>query len=388
MSSNPGFELHGLQQLFATSVTAVNYPERFLFDPIVIREYVIAEVARIKHRLIEKALSIEGEDAVRRYVRIHQYSIVAMMDKLYKRRDQPGAMQCCEALDGLLGFVRNQFPQYFDEMGKAPLKHMHEIQIDIGISFKRLNKKLESISTFGLLNYAVLDPLERLCLKRDSERVTFNRLEYIDSILQYLKAFVADKPESDDLDRNFLDLMLYFNYNSKASYTQFIQYIGNLVPEDLDVTSKRYTLSQYLKTATQAMVKPNAGYHPFGPTLKSQVINYLTEELSYLADEEEDEEVSVHYADAAFPAKAKLNLSVAELGCLLRVLSDSGVISIANIAGLIRCLALNCETKRSRSISPESLRIKFYDVEASTVKAVRQMLGNLMKSVEGMGASA
>ena len=208
MNSNVRFELHGLQKLFATSLTGQKYSGRFLFDPLVIREYVIAEVARVKHCFLEKAVTIEGEDAVRRYLRIHQYAIVAIMDKLYQQRDRPGALECCVVLDGLLSFLHQNFPHYFDDMGKAPQKHIHELRIDVGLSFGLLEKKLSGICTLGPFTYMILEPLHRFYSKGNEQRVSFNRLRHLGYILEHSKKVVEDGRAPDDLDRNLLELML------------------------------------------------------------------------------------------------------------------------------------------------------------------------------------
>lgn len=383
MNGNVGFELHRLQKLFATSITAVKAPGCF-FDPGLIHGLVVGEVARIKHCLVEKVLIIEGEDAVRRYVRIHQYSIVAIMDKLFHRRDQPGVLECIDILDGLLSFLAQHFAPYFDDLGKAPLKHIHDMRIEIAASFELLQKRLLSACCFEQFAYMILDPLVRLYSKHDGQRVSFHRLRFLGYILQHSRNLAEEKPESDDVDQHFVDLMLYLNFNSRKTYRQLIQFLRDFLPADLDYKSKRSTLCHFLKTATLASVKANTGYHPHGPTLKSQLMDYLHAELRQLSDEHEAEQRQEQNPPEPIANRAKFDLSVAQLGCVLRLLTDTGVLTTENISALIRCVAVNCETKKSRSISPESLRLKFYDIEEGTRRAVQEKLANLIKSAENL----
>ena len=161
MNANAGFELHGLQKLFATAVTAINDPSRLLFDARILREYVVGEVARIKGRLLQNVISIEGEDGARRYVRTHQYAVVKIMDKAFQEIDQPVGMECCMEVDGLLSFIREQFPQYFDELARAPLMHNNELRRDIAISWRSLEHQLKTISKCNKAPVMVLDPLAR-----------------------------------------------------------------------------------------------------------------------------------------------------------------------------------------------------------------------------------
>lgn len=380
MNSNVGFELHGLQKLFVTSLSDSKVTGCWL-DAVLIHELVVGEIARIKHCLIEKVLTMEGEDAVRRYVRIHQYAIVGIMDNLYKRRDQSGALECCDLLDGLLSFLNQHFPQYFDELGKAPLKQVHDMRIEIAGLFGLLEKRLSDTGVFGEFVLMILDPLHRFYSKAEWQRVSFHRLRFLQYVLEHSEKLVHDKLKADGIEQSFLDLLIYLNYNSRKTYMQLVQFVRDFLPPDLDSQSKRYTLCQYLKTTSQATVKPNSGYHPQAPTLKSRFIDYLNAELRDLVDDD-DERPQEPTTDLTILNKAKFDLSVAQLGCLLRLLTDTGLLSTDNISALIRCVALNCETKKSRSISPESLRIKFYEIEDGTRRAVVEKLSNMMKSAQ------
>lgn len=385
MNDNSGFELHGLQKLFATSASTVVYTGRFLFDPLVIREYVIAEVARIKHRLIEKALTIEGEDVVRRYVRLHQYAIVAIMDKLFQRSDQEGALECCYVLDDLLSYVNQHFPQYFDELARAPMKHIHEVRIDIALCFGFLKQKLlGSAGAVEPLAYIILDPLHRFYTKGEEQRVSFSRLRYLRYVLEHSKKVVQDRCDPDYYGRRFIEMMLYLNYNSRKTFIQFVQFLQDFLPAHLDFHTRIHNISEYLKIASQSTVKPNTGYHLHSPTLKSQMIDYLAAELKALCDKKAEEEAYPVRNEEAPTFKVKLNLSVAQLACWLRLCIEAGLIAMGNTSELLRFVALHCETKRAGQISAESLRIKFYDIEEGTRRAVQEKLTSLMKSAEGL----
>src|SRR5690349_10131009 len=275
MGSKPGFELHGLQKLFATDVMSVKCEVNIFYHPRVIREYVLGEVARIKHCLMEKALMIDDADGVRRYVHLHQHALVEIMDKLCEWDEESGAAECCDELDDLLTFIRLHFPEDFDECGKAPAKHVLRMQVEISENFNALQDKLLASSTFEPLIHMVLDPLYRMCEKPVEQRISFHRLRFLGYILEHSKKVVDDGREQDDLDRNFIGLLLYLNYNSRKTFMQFVQFLRDFIPADLDVESKRASLSDFLKIAMQATVKPNTGYHPKAATLKSQLIDFL-----------------------------------------------------------------------------------------------------------------
>lgn len=386
MNGTPKFELHGLQNLFATAATATNDPSRLLFDPYVLREYIVGKVARIKHRLLENAITIENEDAARRYVQIHQYSVVAIMDKLFRRSEQPATLECCDELDGLLSFLKQHFPHYFDDLAKAPLKHIHEVRMEIAFSCASLQKSLIAISSLGALPYIILAPLDRFYSRREGQPVSFSRLRHLRHILEHAEKVAHDRHESGDLDAHLINVLFYLNYNSRKTFLQFTQFIRDLLPEEMDRESKFASLSLLLKIATQATVKQNTGYHPNAPTFKSQMIDHLTAELNSLQEDHSSRPIETERELTTWPS-VKLNLSVAQLGCLLKLLTDTGLVSTDNISMLMRCLTRHCVTKRSSRISFASLRNRFYEIETGTQQSVQKMLTQLLKSAETISSA-
>lgn len=67
-------------------------------------------------------------------------------------------------------------------------------------------------------------------------------------------------------------------------------------------------------------------------------------------------------------------MSVSQFALFTKAFVESGVIQNKNVSELIRFLSKFVKTKRSGTISPESLRIKYYDVESSTKDAVKNLL--------------
>jgi hypothetical protein len=288
MENNNSFELHGLQKLFATPLSTLEKPG-FLFNPDVIREFVLGEVDRIKHRFLEKGVTIDGKDAIRRYVRVHQYSLVAIMDRLYQRGEEHLALTCYDALEGLLLFLQERFPAYFDERGKAPLKEIYGTCIDIAASIPLLKRDLLRISDFDVFVYMILCPLERFASAPASQKISFHRVRHIRYILEHARK-VGNDGIKGDFDEPLIRLIVYLNYNSRMTFAQLRNFLDALLPSDLETTDKICTLEGFLKIVIQAPVKPGTGYHPHVATLKRQLTEYLTTELNSLGKIQEREE--------------------------------------------------------------------------------------------------
>lgn len=81
--------------------------------------------------------------------------------------------------------------------------------------------------------------------------------------------------------------------------------------------------------------------------------------------------------------KLNTNLSVAEVAFFMKVLHDAKVIKSENATDLINFLANYVRTDRSTTISPGSLRNKYYNVESSTVESMKGVIKDLMKAMMG-----
>jgi hypothetical protein len=138
-----------------------------------------------------------------------------------------------------------------------------------------------------------------------------------------------------------------------------------------DIKERLKALSHLLEIKDQEAATNN----PDTVTHTDSFLSDISVELSRLAEIVERALQTVAYRQF----KVKLDLSVAQLACLLRMLIESEFITNRNISALIRSVAMACETRRSEHLSPRSLRVKFYEIEDATLGTVRDMLSHLSK---------
>ena len=386
MNTSNGFELHGLQKLFVTSLGTVQEP-KFLFHPEVIREYVIGEVARIKHRFLEKAITIEGEDVLRRYVQAHQYALVRIMDKLFERSSEPAFVACYAELNGLLVFMKEYFSRYIDDSAKAPLGDIEAVRKEALASHSYLKKKLEENCVAPQLVHLTLDPLTRFCWTAvKTGRISFSRLRHTRYILEQTKMIANKGYKRVEVDRKLIELMIYLNYNSRKTFSESTALVEASLAAINRVEIKIIYLSRLLMNVNQSPVKPGTGYHLHIPTLKCQLAEFLDAQLVYFRGII-DLQLAAEQTKPEKEYKIKLNLTVAQLGCVMRVCADAGYISVENTSELMRFLACHCETKKAERISEKSLRTKFYDIQEETQRAVKQILSKMVATMEGWVAA-
>lgn len=82
--------------------------------------------------------------------------------------------------------------------------------------------------------------------------------------------------------------------------------------------------------------------------------------------------------------KVLINLSVAQLGCILRLTYESGLFPNITVAELIRCVVLYCRTRKQLHISARSLSKEYYSVNQVTAATCRELLTQLIKRIDKM----
>lgn len=80
--------------------------------------------------------------------------------------------------------------------------------------------------------------------------------------------------------------------------------------------------------------------------------------------------------------KVKVNLSVSNLAYLVKVLCESGVIKTRNISEVLRFVAEGFSTPGADAISFDSLRMKYYNLETSSKKSVKDLILKLLKYIQ------
>lgn len=381
MYNNSGSALQGLGKFFATCLSGEDETGD-LFPLAQPGAVLAADVARIKQHLLEKAVTMKGEDALRRYVQFHQYSLVSAMDQLFEQRGRLSTEGYYEALQGLLLFLKQTFPEYFNDDAIAPRGGVLAARADVAASVPSLENRLESSGADRAVIEMILDPLKRFLSASGEERVSFSRIQHLRYIVKHPVRLCESASRGQKLNRQLVQLLFYLNYNSQRSFLQLTTYVGNILKASHQVSDKIKCLAWLLKKVNQATVKSGTGYHRKSPTLKSQMALYIAEELRYWTNVSERENPPEVKTESKLPFKMKFNLSVAQLACLLRLFTGAGLITNRNTSALIRFVARNCETKRTGRISAGSLRIRYYEIEDGTQRSVRDTLAEVLKASE------
>lgn len=80
--------------------------------------------------------------------------------------------------------------------------------------------------------------------------------------------------------------------------------------------------------------------------------------------------------------KILVNLSVAQLGCMLKLAYDAGIFPNISVAELIRGTVLYCRTKKQLHISAKGLSKEYYSITQVTAATCRELLEQLIKRID------
>ena len=214
--------------------------------------------------------------------------------------------------------------------------------------------------------------------------VTYKKVLYVKEIQKELFQLL-DKPcGSESLNEELRQIMYYLNCNSTKVLTYHAHYITSLIDQAEMRGEKIERLSFELKKIIQAQVKPGISYNPLAPSLKSQLVDYLSVEIEYqerlqrLTGRASDPPSS-NFLDGF---KLRFEASVSQLAYLLKVFIETKLILNNNMSQMIHFVVRFVITKKSESISYASLRSKFYTVEHGTKESVRTMLVNMIQYID------
>jgi len=227
----------------------------------------------------------------------------------------------------------------------------------------------------------MLDALRKITDEGPDSK-TYRKVMYAREIQKELFR-LFERPLLREIDFELRQIMYYLNYNSIHTVSYHTDYINSLLQDAETRLDKIERLSLVLKEISQAQVKPGLKFNLDAPPLKDQLINYVSEEMDYLE--------RLHYIagtppvkplDPLHAVKVKFDLSVAQLAYLVKVFIEVNVIQNKSLTELLRFLAKCAITKRAESISYDSVRAKYYNIEQSTKEAVKNMLLIMVRYIE------
>ncbi|MEN7551836.1 hypothetical protein AAG747_28225 [Rapidithrix thailandica] len=285
--------------------------------------------------------------------------LVQTMDLLisYDREPslQPFYHALLKMLDQLLTALRSDPSSTLDE--KAPELHRKTL----------IHASQEILQSFNQpdipIQHLLTQPFRELPLK---SVYSFQQMDYLRSLLPHLLTNLLENNEDQ-----LLQSVIQYNLNSLGVYQYFSDKFSTEL-EALETTQgKLGYLAYHYKTLSQLPVLPEMEYKKKNPPLKEWICHWLAVEISYRL-----------FSQSTVPhhsSKLQVGLSVPQLAYLFKLFMKSGIISTENTMETLRTVINTFSTQKTKVISLESLRRKFYDSDEGAKNQVKALLQQLLK---------
>lgn len=351
------------------------------------------ENIKIKNQIKDQIFKFNSKNQIEQFIHKTQLSIESLLDQtvneikpnsvqaLYDLSDQYNKTDYLKItyryLEKLTRFLEKEYPLYLCENSVVPFQTLLIEQQQLDSKLQLIKSKFaESCSNKKLLAIA-LEPNEKIAITRLDHKVDCYEFKYCKQYISACYDYFTIKVETTESD--ILDLLFELNLNSLQLFAYKIDTIIHELNQ-LDSTNDKITLLyEKRKITNQMLTKILKPFHQDYPSIKTQVIGWIEEEIEFLSKnltlKNINQPVQVENQEKT---KIQTELSVAQLSYFFNILNQSGVIKQSNQRDIFRFIAENFKTKTTDQISVDSIKSRYYNVETTTKSAVREKIIHLL----------
>lgn len=374
------YELENIESKICDSSGLIT-SENLNFDVPEFLQDLDQECSKVKRAFKHQVVSFENERLVRRYFHFHQESLIDLINTLHAHTERPRNCfieSILDRLSGLLTYLEDHFPDYFNQDMKMPSIYRKMIKEEIDSFIALLTLKFGNSNVdIGLVE--LMKNSLSSCL--DSKGgISFRQFYYLKLLRLNVEAMDSSHYAAfETLD--LIRLLMHCNFNTESFYNYTLKYVRWAVDKAPTMGEKLDQLTFYLKFSNQETPAQGVSFNHHEAPINAQIADWISQEVMYLKNKQQL--MTIVSAEDVLTSEFKLtfDLSVSQLAYLIRSFVESGVIQNKNLSELIRFLTKYVKTKRSESISYESFRIKYYTVEAGTKDAVKKTLQSIIASI-------
>jgi hypothetical protein len=281
-------------------------------------------------------------------------------------------------LERLLIFLEREYIDYLNNKSMVPYRTVLIDEVEIGskVAFVR-NSLLSMVIEKGLLQI-IFEPLLNLTNLHAHEKISYYQYNYSKKYVIDIEKFISENPNGiSQLDWcNWLIEMQVNTFN-------FFDYITSILKNEFATCDteieKLELMFHYLKFYNQSKNKLGVSYKENLPEIKFQIYTWLEEEIEFLSRKRElTKKIENRDKSNGNHNKIHLNLSVAQLAYAINLMVKIGVIKNTNLKEVLQTVTEIFKTDMTETISFDSLRSKYYNVETATSESVKVKIENLL----------
>jgi hypothetical protein len=351
---------------------------------------MLEETERIKSNIMLTTCIVSKRRELKRYIQRHQQILIKLSSHLIKYTgpekiiSESGAIETTllchysyRSLEDLLNFVERHFTGYFNPDAWVPVSYRLIAMQEIRHELERLEQNLVTLKVDDKLIRIIFLPFREFLEEEFSNEITYRKVNYLRTLRKELVKLIDAHQEGQDANNSIQQLLISLNFNSSAYFMYCTDRIAHQI-NAIDTQPRRLEKLAYcLKEINQARDRRGFIFDPAYNPLKEQIANWIAEELNF----QRTQQLPIDFGENEdrIPANTRINfdLSVAQIACLVRAFIEDGLIQNKNLSQLIRLLAGIIKSKRSETVSAESFRMRYYNIEDSVRLAVADRLRSI-----------
>jgi hypothetical protein len=313
------YELENIEAKISENIS-VAASESLNFDvPEFLRE-LDQECSKVRRAFRHQVVTFENELLVKRYFHFHQESLIDLIDTLHTGTQTASPFRECviDRLSGLLRYLEEHFPEYFNQDMKMPIVAREQANKELSLFRESMTLKFGThnvdVGLVELLKNSFSDFME------GNESISFRRFYY----LRVLKENILNMGNEDVPCIETVDLirvLLHFNYNAPAFCNYLVRYVTWAVSKASSISEKLDQLAYYLKFSNQEYSIAGIAFDHNNPPINIQIAEWISQEMQYL--KRKQQLLPNISAEEVVPTEFRLvfDLSVSQVAFLFRVLS-------------------------------------------------------------------
>jgi len=202
-------------------------------------------------------------------------------------------------------------------------------------------------------------------------KYTYRSLTYLDDVVRKLNGLDW---ESEGISEALVTLLYQANFN----HLSFFAYLQMDIKLNLARISGQSNPANGYRTMdayySSIPLKRNCIYDDAWPSIKAMVSGWLQELIKCSGTVSQEENVP----ERQFTGKLGLNISVADIACLIRLLYEENVFGTENLRSIFKFYAENYQSKRQPAISWESLSKEYYSLTFHNTSGMQKILQRMI----------
>jgi len=327
----------------------------------------IASMCREVREAWNAAVFSDAPDhSLKRYFFYHLEGIREILDTFSDWAEFPEIK--CGLLD-LIEYQLKYFRAFFNVDAVAPGAFLELVDGRLGGVFGRVKEKLERAGLAPSLKDCLFAYFGEMDFGEPGAHFTFRSVFYFERLVAELDAAGLD----GDADQTLAGLLTRLNFNSLAFFVYrkegFVNAVSGLEP------AEKLALLEQEKVDLKLLSDTGLVYDQCWPPLAVMLSGWLETEIAAVG-------VLLKAEGCLVFEKLFLNLSVAHLGCFLKLFVEEHLLGDVSLTDLFKFCARHYRTKRQPVISAGSLSKEYYSTGQVTAAVVRGMLQKMVSRID------